>query len=256
MRAAADGRRSTACRSVGQTDGPATSIPVLGSAHGTGTAVGGPMNGEVQRSFTQDTLPKSGLWLDRHQVVGTRPAEGTVVVARCGRSMRVGPPPERVVAGIRLTASQPCWDCEEAAAGRRPGAPNPARPIPPPSERERLIRVKAGTAPESQRVAHRCPSPAPVAGLLRTRCGQWLPVSEVDVLASDHGMPCASCLVTSLLSGRRRWPASVRRRRPCHRWRSAYRADAGAVGSFRPEASSPRAEHRTGRVHGRRSTPW
>ncbi|APU15047.1 hypothetical protein UA75_15525 [Actinoalloteichus sp. GBA129-24] len=184
---------------------------MVGSANGHGPAAGGgPMNGEVQRSFTQDTLPKSGLWLDRHQVVGTRPAEGTLVVARCGRSMRVGPPPERVIAGIRLTASRPCWDCEEAAAGRRPGATNPARPVPPRSDRERLIRVKIGMAPESHRVAHVCLSLAPVAGLLRTRCGQWLSVSDVDVLASDHGAPCPSCLVTSLLSGPRPRAACVR----------------------------------------------
>ncbi|ASO18864.1 hypothetical protein FHR81_001129 [Actinoalloteichus hoggarensis] len=72
--------------------------------------------------FTVDAPPAAGLWLDRHLVRGTRPADGTRVTAACGRELRVGPTPECDVDGLRLTGLRPCWACAERAMGRAPGA--------------------------------------------------------------------------------------------------------------------------------------
>ncbi|ASO20233.1 hypothetical protein FHR81_000082 [Actinoalloteichus hoggarensis] len=74
--------------------------------------------------FTQDTLPQAGLCLDRHLIPGTRPADGTSVIAACGIAMVVRPAPECDVDGdLRLVGVRPCWYCVDRAAGRRPTGP-------------------------------------------------------------------------------------------------------------------------------------
>ncbi|APU16539.1 MULTISPECIES: hypothetical protein [Actinoalloteichus] len=123
------------------------------------------MNDDDQPWFTQDTRPQAGLCLERHLIVGHRPADGRPVVALCGRMMLVGPPPEVDVDEVAFQAVRPCWHCHDVMTGHRPPPTAPTEPTP-------LLLVEVPAAADGALVAHLCQDSSAEANLLRTRCGR------------------------------------------------------------------------------------
>ncbi|WP_075742164.1 MULTISPECIES: hypothetical protein [Actinoalloteichus] len=142
--------------------------------------------------YHQDTLPRFGLLLDRHVLLGCRPPPGVEATTVCGRVVAIRPGPFEVEPGVPAVGVRDCLECQDVLLGppqeelsERSGAPLVLARL---TSRSDVIGM-------ARRVVHLCTPEVPEGSTLLARCGTRLPSAQAETVAPGEGMPCTACLL-------------------------------------------------------------